>query len=86
MNIGRIEPYNGGFLEVLPEVEESDYWQIAAIHINGQAFFPTPRLYRSEKVALAQAAQIYDWIVDGFTTVLRCISRYGINPKRLNSL
>ncbi|MBD2448617.1 hypothetical protein H6G76_15940 [Nostoc sp. FACHB-152] len=62
MNLGIIEPYNSGFLEVIPEGENSDYWQIAAIHINGQAFCPTPVLYRSEKVALAKAAKIYDWI------------------------
>ncbi|MHC5824542.1 MAG: hypothetical protein ACYT04_54050 [Nostoc sp.] len=61
MNIGIIQPYSNGFLEVVPE---SDYWQIAAIHINGQAYCPTPVLYRSEKVALAQAAQIYDWLAD----------------------
>ncbi len=61
MNIGIIQPYNTGFLEVVPE---SDYWQIIAIHINGQAYCPTPVLYRSEKVALAKATQIYDWIAD----------------------
>lgn len=61
MNIGIIERYSNGFLEVVPE---SDYWQIAAVHINGEAFCPTPRLYRSEKVALAKAAQIYDWLAD----------------------
>ncbi|MEA5627141.1 hypothetical protein [Nostoc sp. UHCC 0251] len=61
MNIGIIQPYSNGFLEVVPE---SDYWQITAIHINGQAYCPTPRLYRSEKVALAKATQIYDWLVD----------------------
>ncbi|MGJ5634375.1 hypothetical protein [Nostoc sp. CALU 1950] len=61
MNIGIIQPYSNGFLEVVPE---SDYWQIAAIHINGQAYCPTPQLYRSEKVALAKATQIYDWIAD----------------------
>lgn len=61
MNTGIISRYSNGFLEVVPE---SDYWQIAAIHINGQAFCPTPRLYRSEKVALAKAAQIYDWLAD----------------------
>ncbi|MBD2250403.1 hypothetical protein [Nostoc parmelioides] len=64
MNIGIIEPYSDGFLEVLPEGESSDYWQIAAIHINGQAYCPTPRLYRSEKLALAKAAKIYDWIAE----------------------
>ncbi len=64
MNIGIIEPYRGGFLEVVPEGEGSDYWQIAAVHINGVAFCPNPRLYRSEQVALKLAAQIYDWIVD----------------------
>ncbi|MEH2378967.1 MAG: hypothetical protein V7K27_08680 [Nostoc sp.] len=64
MNIGIIESYNSGFLEVVPEGEDSDYWQIAAIHFNGQAYCPTPVLYRSEKVALAQAAQIYDWLAD----------------------
>ncbi|MBW4617019.1 MAG: hypothetical protein KME21_28005 [Desmonostoc vinosum HA7617-LM4] len=64
MNIGIIEPYNNGFLEVVPEGESSDYWQIAAIHINGQAYCPTPQLYRSEKVALVKAAQIYDWIAE----------------------
>ncbi|MEH2387662.1 MAG: hypothetical protein V7K14_18170 [Nostoc sp.] len=61
MNIGIIQPYSNGFLEVVPE---SDYWQIAAIHINGQAYCPTPGLYRSERVALAKAAQIYDWLAD----------------------
>ncbi|MDZ8221917.1 MULTISPECIES: hypothetical protein [unclassified Nostoc] len=61
MNIGIIQPYSNGFLEIVPE---SDYWQIAAIHINGQAYCPTPRLYRSEKVALAKAALIYDWLAD----------------------
>ncbi|QLE55492.1 hypothetical protein [Nostoc sp. TCL26-01] len=61
MNIGIIEPYSNGFLEVVPE---SDYWQIVAIHINGEAFCPTPRLYRSESVAFAKAAQIYDWIAN----------------------
>ncbi|MBE8996730.1 hypothetical protein IQ274_00470 [Nostoc sp. LEGE 12447] len=61
MNIGIIESYCNGFLEIVPE---SDYWQIVAIHINGHAYCPTPRLYRSEKVALAKAAQIYDWLAD----------------------
>ena len=61
MNIGIIQPYSNGFLEVVPE---SDYWQIAAIHINGQAYCPTPQLYRSEKVALAKATQIYDWLAN----------------------
>ncbi|MBW4672471.1 MAG: hypothetical protein KME52_00010 [Desmonostoc geniculatum HA4340-LM1] len=64
MNIGIIEPYNSGFLEVIPEGEDSDYYQIAAIHINGQAYCPTPALYRSEKAALAKAAKIYDWLAD----------------------
>jgi hypothetical protein len=64
MNIGIIEPKNSGFLEVMPEGEGSDYWQIAAVHINGQVFCPSPRLYRNEQVALAQAAQIYDWLAD----------------------
>ncbi|WP_445632717.1 Immunity protein 63 domain-containing protein [Nostoc sp. DSM 114161] len=64
MNIGIIQPYSNGFLDVVPEGEGSDYWQIAAIHINGQAYCPTPRLYRSEKAALTKAAQIYDWITD----------------------
>ncbi|BAZ52290.1 hypothetical protein NIES4103_49500 [Nostoc sp. NIES-4103] len=64
MNIGIIQPYSNGFLDVVPEGEDSDYWQIAAIHINGQAYCPTPRLYRSEKAALAKAAQIYDWLAD----------------------
>ena len=62
--IGIIEPYNSGFLEVVPEGEGSDYWQIAAIHINGEAFRPSPRLYRSQQIALAKATQIYDWIAD----------------------
>jgi hypothetical protein len=61
MNIGIIEAYNNGFLEVVPE---SDYWQIVAIHINGQAYCPTPQLYRSEQLALAKAIQIYDWIAE----------------------
>ncbi|MBD2446199.1 hypothetical protein H6G76_03310 [Nostoc sp. FACHB-152] len=64
MNIGRIEPYNSGFLEIIPEGEGSDYWQIAAVHINGAVVCPSPRLYRSEQAALAKAAQIYDWIAD----------------------
>ncbi|OUL34392.1 hypothetical protein [Nostoc sp. 106C] len=64
MNIGIIEPYSDGFLEVVPEGEGGDYWHIAAIHINGKAFCPSPKLYRSEKVALAKAAQIYDWITE----------------------
>lgn len=64
MNIGIIEPYSDGFIEVVPEGEGGDYWHIAAIHINGKAFCPSPKLYRSEKVALAKAAQIYDWIAD----------------------
>jgi hypothetical protein len=33
MNIRIIEPKNSGFLEVMPEGEGSDYWQIAAVHI-----------------------------------------------------
>ena len=61
MNIGIIQPHSNGFLEIVPE---SDYWQIAAIHMNGQAYCPTPQLYRSEKVAFAKATQIYDWIAD----------------------
>jgi hypothetical protein len=64
MNIGKIEPYSSGFLEIILEGEGSDYWQIAAVHINGEVFCPSPRLYRSEQVALSTAAQIYDWIVD----------------------
>ncbi|PHJ54884.1 hypothetical protein VF14_34290 [Nostoc linckia z18] len=64
MNIGIIQPYSNGFLDVVPEGEGSDYWHIAAIHINGQAYCPSPRLYRSETVALTKAAQIYDWIAD----------------------
>jgi hypothetical protein len=64
MNIGTIKPYSDGFLEVSPEGESSDYWQITAIHINGQAYCPTPQLYRSEKVALAKAARIYDWLAE----------------------
>ncbi|AKG20226.1 hypothetical protein [Calothrix sp. 336/3] len=64
MNIGIIQPYDNGFVEVIPEGEYSDYWQIAAIHIDGKAYCPTPRLYRSEKVALAKATQIYDWIAN----------------------
>jgi hypothetical protein len=64
MNTGIIEPHRSGFLEVLPEGEGSDYWQITAIHINGEAFCPSPRLYRSESAALAKAAQMYDWIAD----------------------
>ncbi len=69
MNIGIIEPYSNGFLEVLPEGESSDYWQIAAVHINGQAYCPTPRLYRSEQLALKKAAQIYDWIAENEPTI-----------------
>ncbi|WP_392480863.1 hypothetical protein [Nostoc sp. C110] len=61
MDIGIIESYSNGFLEIVPE---SDYWQIVAIHINGHVYCPTPRLYHSEKVALAKAAQIYDWLAD----------------------
>jgi len=53
MNIGIIESYFFGFLDVVPEGEYSDYWQIAAVHINGEAYCPSPMLYRSEKVALA---------------------------------
>lgn len=49
MNIGIIESYFFGFLDVVPEGEDSDYWQIAAVHINGQAYCPTPRLYRERK-------------------------------------
>lgn len=64
MNLGIIEPYISGFLEVIPEGEDSDYWQIAAIHINGKAFCPTPMLYRSEKLALTKAAKIYDWLAN----------------------
>lgn len=64
MNIGIIEPYSNGFIEVLPEGEGGDYWHIVAIHINGQAYCPTPQLYRSEKLALAKAAKIYDWIAE----------------------
>ncbi|MCC5639393.1 hypothetical protein LC593_26940 [Nostoc sp. CHAB 5844] len=64
MNMGIIEPYSSGFLEILPEGESSDYWLIAGIHINGEVFCPSPRLYRSERVALARAAQLYDWIAD----------------------
>jgi len=64
MNIGIIQPYSNGFLDVVPEGEDSDYWQIASVHINGQAYCPTPGLYRSEKAALAKAAQIYDWLAD----------------------
>lgn len=64
MNIGIIEPYSDGFIEVIPDGEGSDYWHIAAIHINGKAFCPSPKLYRSEKIALAKAAQIYDWIAE----------------------
>ena len=64
MNIGIISPKCSGFLEVMPEGEGSDYWQIAAVHINGKAFCPSPKLYRCEQVALAVAAQIYDWIAE----------------------
>jgi hypothetical protein len=64
MNMGIIEPYSSGFLEIVPEGESSDYWLIAAIHINGEVFFPSPRLYRSERVALATAGKIYDWIAN----------------------
>lgn len=69
MNIGIIESYSNGFLEVVPEGESSDYWQIAAVHINGQAYCPTPRLYRSEQLALTKAAQIYDWIAENEPTI-----------------
>ncbi|MEA5623093.1 hypothetical protein [Nostoc sp. UHCC 0251] len=64
MNIGIIEPKSSGFLEVMPEGEGSDYWQIAAVHINGKAFCPSPKLYRSEQAALRVAAKIYDWIAE----------------------
>ena len=64
MNIGIIEPKNSGFLEMMPEGESSDYWQIAAVHINDQVFCPSPKLYPWQQVALAQAAQIYDWLAD----------------------
>ncbi|AUS99868.1 hypothetical protein CLI64_05395 [Nostoc sp. CENA543] len=69
MNIGIIESYSNGFIEVLPEGEGSDYWYIAAIHIDGEAYCPTPQLYRSEKVALKKAAKIYDWIADNETEI-----------------
>ncbi|MDJ0736892.1 MAG: hypothetical protein QNJ47_22965 [Nostocaceae cyanobacterium] len=62
MNFGIIEPYENGFLEIIPDGFESDYWLIMAIHINGEVFCLDPRLYRSEKIALNKAARIYDWL------------------------
>ncbi|MFQ4141244.1 hypothetical protein [Chlorogloeopsis sp. ULAP02] len=62
MTLGIIEPYNGGFLEIIPEGEYSDYWLIAAIHINGEVFRPSPRFYRNEQQALRKAQKIFDWI------------------------
>lgn len=64
MNVGIIEPYSSGFVEVVPEGEGSDYWQIAAIHINGEVFCPSPRLYRSKQAALKKAEKMYDWIAN----------------------
>jgi hypothetical protein len=64
MNLGIIEPYNGGFLEVIPEGDGSDYWVIAGIHINGEAYRPSPRLFRSERSATIKAQKIYDWIAN----------------------
>ncbi len=62
MRWGIIEPYKGGFLEIIPEGEYSDYWLIAAIHVNGKVFCPSPRFYRNEQQALRKAQKIFDWI------------------------
>jgi hypothetical protein len=62
MSTGMIEPFKDGFLEIIPEGEGSDYWQIAAIHINGQVFCPSPRIYSSTNAAFTKARQIFDWI------------------------
>ncbi|WP_026733345.1 hypothetical protein [Fischerella sp. PCC 9605] len=64
MSLGIIEAYSGGFLEIIPEGEGSDYWLIVAIHINGEVLRPSPRLYRNKKQALAKAKKIYDWIAN----------------------
>ncbi|KYC39330.1 hypothetical protein WA1_31850 [Scytonema hofmannii PCC 7110] len=63
-SMGIIEPFKDGFVEIIPEGEKSDYWQIAAIHINGEVFCPSPRIYPSTNVALARARKIYNWICD----------------------
>jgi hypothetical protein len=62
MDFGIIEPYENGFLEIVPEGTGSDYWLIMAVHINGEVFCPDPRLYRSERIALKKASRIYDWL------------------------
>ncbi|MEC4813106.1 MAG: hypothetical protein SAK29_07505 [Scytonema sp. PMC 1069.18] len=62
MSMGIIEPCQNGFVEIIPEGEGSDYWQIAAIHINGEVFCPSPRIYPSTNVAIARARRIYNWI------------------------
>ncbi|KAF3885789.1 MULTISPECIES: hypothetical protein [Nostocales] len=63
-SMGIIEPYKDGFVEIIPEGDRSDYWQIAAIHINGEVFCPSPRIYPSTNVALARARKIFNWICD----------------------
>jgi hypothetical protein len=63
LNLGILEPYKDGFLEIVPEGLASDYWHIAAIHINGEVFCPTPQLCRTEQAALSKAQKIYDWVV-----------------------
>ncbi|WP_211178556.1 MULTISPECIES: hypothetical protein [Brasilonema] len=60
--MGIIEPLKDGFLEIIPEGEGSDYWHIAAIHINGEVFCPSPRIYPSTNVAFAKARRIFYWI------------------------
>jgi hypothetical protein len=62
MNMGIIEPFKDGFLEIIPEGEGSDYWQIAAIHMSGEVFCPSPRIYPSQDVAIARARRIFNWI------------------------
>ncbi|CDN13747.1 hypothetical protein RintRC_1086 [Richelia intracellularis] len=67
MNLGIIESYDGGdggFLEVIPEGDGSDYWLIAGVHINGEAYRPSARLFRSERSAFTKAQKIYDWIAN----------------------
>lgn len=60
--MGILEPYKDGFVEIISEGQGSDYWQITAIHIDGEVFCPSPRIYPSTNVAFARARRIYDWI------------------------
>ncbi|ARV57672.1 hypothetical protein BZZ01_02600 [Nostocales cyanobacterium HT-58-2] len=62
MSMGIIEPFKDGFLEIISEGDGSDYWQIAAIHIHGEVFCPSPRIYRSTNAAFVIARRIFDWI------------------------